>query len=121
MNTANFSELPMMVVDPMVSLYQLLDVKKENSSSLGEQNSILELQLYLQKVCHLARTVYSSSITTMNQPLLEQLIRKSFSLDRQLQAIAKHYEWYGHTDTQMMKQVSLMVNTLVSENERLSN
>ena len=121
MNTTYFPELPIEIANPMVSLYRLLDTKKEHSDSLGEHNSILELQLYLQNVCHLARTVYSPSITIRNQPMLERLIRRSFSLDRQLQAIAEHYEWLENTETQMMKQISLIVDSLVSENELLSN
>lgn len=121
MNTPYFPELPIEIANPMVSLYRLLDTKKKHSDSLGEHNSILELQLYLQNVCHLARTVYSPPITIINKPMLERLIRHSFSLDRQLQAIAEHYEWLENTETQMMKQMSLIVDTLVSEHEHLSN
>ncbi|MEZ8377733.1 hypothetical protein AB6D04_03485 [Vibrio splendidus] len=121
MNTTYFPELPIEIAKPIVSLYLLLDAKKEHSDSLGEQNSILELQLYLQNVCHLTRTAYSPFITIRNQPILERLIRRSFSLDRQLQAIAEHYEWLENTEVQMMEQMRLIVDTLVSENERLSN
>ena len=121
MNITYFPELPIEIAKPIVSLHLLLDAKKEHSDSLGEHNSILELQLYLQNVCHLARTVYSPSITIRNQLMLERLIRRSFSLDRQLQAIAEHYEWLEKTETQIIEQMSLIVDTLINENDRWSN
>lgn len=121
MNKTGFPELPIKLSHPMVSLYRLLDEKKEHSQSLGEQNSILELQLYLQNICHLARTAYSSSITLKSRSMLEQLMRKSFSLERQLDAMAKHHEWLEGSDTQMLKQVGLIMDALSSENKRLSD
>lgn len=122
MNTNYFPELPTEIANPIVSLYLILEAKKEHCNSIGEQNSILELQLYLQSICHLARTTYSaSSIRIENQLMLEKLIRKSFSLDKQLEAIAKHYNWLKSTDTQMMKQMDLIMKVLSRENARLSN
>ncbi|WP_163920169.1 hypothetical protein [Photobacterium sp. Alg240-V54] len=121
MNTTNFPELPIKLADSIVVLYLLLDAQKEYSDSLGEQNSILELQLYLQNVCHFTRTVYSSSITIKKKPILEQLIRKFFSLNRQLNKIAKHYKWSQNTDVQIMKQMDLIMKVLAGENDRLNN
>jgi hypothetical protein len=121
MNKTDFPELPIKLSHPMVSLYRLLDEKKEHSQSLGEQNSILELQLYLQNICHLARTAYSSFITLKSRPMLEQLMRKSFSLERQLDAMAKHHEWLEDSDTQMLKQMGIIMDALSSENKRLSD
>lgn len=121
MNTTNLPELPIKLADSIIDLYLLLDAQKGYSDSLGEQNSILELQLYLQDVCHLTRTVYSSSITTIKQPILEQLIRKFFSLNRQVNKIAKHYGWSKNTDIQMMEQMDLIMKVLVGENDRLNN
>ncbi|WP_261882450.1 hypothetical protein [Vibrio pelagius] len=120
MDKTSFPELPIKLSHPMVSLYRLLDEKKKHSHSLGEQNSILELQLYLQNACHLARTAYSSSITLKSRPMLEQLMRKSFSLEKQLNAMTKHHEWLGGSDTQMLKQVGLIRDALSSESQRLS-
>lgn len=121
MNKTDFPELPIKLSHPMVNLYRMLDEKKEHSQLLSEQNSILELQLYLQNICHLARTAYSASITLKSRPMLEQLMRKSFSLERQLNAMVKHYEWLGGSDTQMLKQMGLIRHALSSENKRLSD
>lgn len=122
MDTSYFPELPIEITNPIVSLYLLLDAKKDHCTSVGEQNSILELQLYLQNICHLARTTYSTPpIKIENLPMLERLIRKSFSLDRQLEAIAKHYNWPKSTDTKMVEQMNLIVKALSCENARLSH
>ncbi|OLQ84672.1 hypothetical protein BIY21_19950 [Vibrio ponticus] len=121
MNKAHFPELPSKIADPIATLYQLLDAQKEHSDSVGEQNSVLELQLSLQNVCHLARTAYLSSITPENRQALEKLIRKSFSFDGQLQAISQHYGWSQTIEAQMMVQMGLIIKVLSRENERLSH
>nr|WP_241791143.1 hypothetical protein [Vibrio cyclitrophicus] len=66
-------------------------------------------------------TAYSSPITLKKRPILEQLMRKSFSLERPLDAMAKHHEWLEGSDTQMLKQVGLIMDALSSENKRLSD
>jgi hypothetical protein len=52
--------------------------------------------------------------------MLERLIRKSFSLDRQLEAIAKHFNWPKRINSQMMAQMNLIVKVLSRENARLT-
>ncbi|MEZ9077706.1 hypothetical protein AB4122_14960 [Vibrio cyclitrophicus] len=64
---------------------------------------------------------YSSHITLKKRPILEQLMRKSFSLERPLGAMAKHHEWLEGSDTQMLKLVGLIMDVLSSENKRLSD